>query len=189
MWGLPCIEPAPLSLPFRSSTMSVQEVSDLMVPPTARMGRAAERPKIQRLSSFRAVCYEIHIPSGARGVAKWVPDSLHSNGKHAKNRSYVKMCARDRYPWQQPRHGSSAAGTGAGCSIPLHDARHCTGAPLSSTETRRRGTTDSKETTPTHTERCVCASQLLCLPTSITGTHTAKSHIQKLPGLLYYIYT
>lgn len=50
--------------------MSVREVSDLMVPPTAGLGRAAERPKIQRLSPFRAVSYEIHIPSGALGVAK-----------------------------------------------------------------------------------------------------------------------
>lgn len=43
---------------------------DLMVLPTAGLGRAAERPKIQRLSPFRAVSYEIHIPSGALGVAK-----------------------------------------------------------------------------------------------------------------------
>lgn len=47
----------------------------------SQAGHAGEQPKTKQHSLFWGVSYEIHIPRGALGVAKWVCDSLHSNGK------------------------------------------------------------------------------------------------------------
>lgn len=102
-------------------------------------------------------------------------------------REAMWRCARDRYPWQQPRHGSSAAGR-AGADAPSHCMTQGTAQGLHWTALRQGDTEPQTARKPLpHTdlsERCVCASQLLCLPTSITSTHTAKSNIQKSPGLL-----